>query len=271
MNRDDLRKYEQMWLDDIRSDEKGLPTSSRLHDYAVGVVYDALQAGGDVRIQTEAGVSANLLRDDVATVLMGHTVEIGVGEGTKIYEADIALTDTTGRAIRIVEICGWGMPIKPADFMARMNRSGIEVVKSRELQSASDVADLVFSADGPPNFSGVQVPSWVEEEYGYGSSLSQKRYDNQVVELIRSILYCHPSLRQQLRHLLDHLDSLESLAPLTPDNPKREELDLAHRANSLERLVGQGKDAEPRGALPDWAEDLHSGETYQAIRWQNVV
>ena len=271
MNKEDLRKREQMWLDVVQTNDAGNPTSSRLHDYAVGVIYDALQTGGDVRIQTEAGVSANLLRDDVATVLMGHTVEIGVGEGTKIYEADIALTDTTGRAIRIVEVCGWGMPIKPADFMARMNRSGIEVVKSRELQSASDVAGLVFSADGPPNFSGVQVPSWVEEEYGYGSSLSQKRYDNQVVELIRSILYCHPSLRQQLRHLLDHLDSLESLAPLTPDNPKREELDLAHRANSLERLVGQGKDAEPRGALPDWAEDLHSGETYQAIRWQNVV
>ena len=235
------------------------------------MVYDALQAGGDVRIQTEAGVSANLLRDDVASVLMGHTVEVGLGERMKVYEADIALIDTTGRTIRIVEVCGWGMPIKPADFMAGMNRSGVEVVKSRELQSASDVTTLVFSADGPPNFSGVQVPSWVEEEYGYGSSLSQKRYDNQAVELIRSILYCHPSLRQQLRHLLDHLDSLESLAPLTPDNPKREELDLAHRANSLERRVDQGEDAEPRGALPDWAEDLHSGETYQAIRWQNAV
>ena len=105
MNREELRKHEQIWLDTIVEDQAAGPTS-RLHDYAVGMVYGALQAGGDVRIQTEAGVSANLLRDDVATVLMGHTVEIGVGEGTKIYEADIALTDTTGRAIRIVEVCG---------------------------------------------------------------------------------------------------------------------------------------------------------------------
>ena len=60
-----------------------------------------------------------------------------------------------------------------------------------------------------------------------------------------SILYCHPALRQQLRHLLDHLDSLDALVPLSPNNPKRGELNLAHRANSLERIVAQGKDAAP--------------------------
>ena len=270
MNREELRNHEQIWLDTIVEDQAAGPTS-RMHDYAVGVVYDALQVGGDVRIQTEAGVSANLLRDDVASMSMDETVEVGEGERSKTYQVDIALADAAGKVIRVVEVCGWGMPIKPADFMAGMNRSGIEVVKSRELQGASDVTTLVFSADGPPNFSGVQVPSWVEEEYGYGSSLSQKRYDNQVVDLLRSILYCHPSLRQQLRHLLDHVDSLESLAPLSPNNPKREALNLDYGANLLERTVAGGKDAEPDPAQPDWAADLHSGETYQAVRWQDVV
>ena len=62
------------------------------------------------------------------------------------------------------------------------------------------------------------------------------------------------------------MDSLESLAPLSPNNPKREALNLDFGANSLERIVAGGKDAEPDQAQPDWAADLHSGETYQAIR-----
>ena len=270
MNREELRKHEQIWLDTIVEDQTAGPTS-RLHDYAVGVVYDALRAGGDVRIQTEAGKSDNLLRDDVASVSMDETVEVGEGEGAKTFQVDIALADAAGKTIRVVEVCGWGMPAQPAHFMASMNREGIEVVKSTPLQSAADVAGLVVGSQGPPNFSGVQMPTWVEQEYGYGSSLSQKRYDSQVVDLIQSILYCHPSLRQQLRHLLDHLDSLKSLAPLSPNNPKREALNLDYGANSLERIVAGGKDAEPDQARPDWVADLHSGETYQAVRWQDVV
>lgn len=269
MNRENVRKQEQIWLDATMGDRYS-GSSSRLHDYAVGVIYDALQAGGDVRIQTEAGVSANLLRDDVASVSMDQTVEVGEGEGSKTYQVDIALADATGRTIRIVEIAGWGSATKPPHFMANMNREGIEVVRSKQLHSATDVADLVFSSQGPPNFSGVQMPSWVEGEYGYGSSLSQKRYDTQVADLLQSILYCHPALRQQLRHLLDHLDSLDALVPLSPNNPKRGELNLAHRANSLERIVAQGKDAAPNGTQLDWAEDLHSGETYQTFQWQDV-
>ena len=90
----ELRNPEQIWLDTIVEDQAAGPTS-RLHDYAVGVVYDALQVGGDVRIQTEAGKSDNLLRDDVAGVSMDETVEVGKPESTE------------GRP--------WGQPLKKAE------------------------------------------------------------------------------------------------------------------------------------------------------------
>ena len=44
MNREELRNHEEIWLDTIVEDQAAGPTS-RLHDYAVGMVYDALQAG----------------------------------------------------------------------------------------------------------------------------------------------------------------------------------------------------------------------------------
>ena len=265
MNREDLRKQEQMWLDYVQTDHAERPTS-RLHDYTVGVIYDALQAGGYVRIQTEAGVSDNLLRDDVASVRMDDIVEVGEGESPMSFRVDIALDDDAGRTLRVVEVCCWGMPVQPTHFRASMNRAGIEVVRSRQLEGAADVAALVFSPQGPPNFSAVQRSSWVEMEYGYGSELSQFMYDRRVVEFIQALLYCSPELRQQLRHVLDHLDSLESVVPLSGVNPKRGDLDLAFRPNSLERIVGAGKGTDPFWARPNWADDLHSGEIYQALR-----
>ena len=263
MNRDELRKHEQIWLDDVQQNGDGAQ-ASRLHGYAVGVVYDALIGGGDVRIRTDAGISGNLLRG-----VTGVWLNTG-DDGPESVEADIALGDDSGNTIRIVEICGWGMPSKPADFMARMNRLDIEVVRSVELQGVSDVAALVFRAQGggPPNFSGAMPTSWVEKEYGYGSGLSQRLYDHRVAELIQGLLYCSPEMRQHLRHVLEHMDSLESQVPLSADNPKRNELDLPYRANSLERFVAAGKDGSPAWAMPDWREDLQAGETYHALSLQ---
>ena len=59
MNREELRKHEQIWLDTIVEDQAAGPTS-RLHDYAVGMVYDALQAGADVRIRFGCSVGGCL-------------------------------------------------------------------------------------------------------------------------------------------------------------------------------------------------------------------
>ena len=266
MNRDELRKHEQIWLDVVQQNGDGAQ-ASRLHGYAVGVVYDTLIGGGDVRIRTDAGISDNLLRG-----VTGVWLNTG-DDGPEIVEADIALGDDSGNTIRIVEICGWGMPSKPADFIARMNRLDIEVVRSVELQGAADVAALVYRAHdgGPPNFAGAMPPSWVEKKYGYGSGLSQSLYDHRVVEIIQGILYCSPETRQHFKYVLDHLDSLESLAPLSADNPKRDGLDLDSKPNSLERIVAAGKDGGPDWAMPDWREDLHSGETYDAIRLKKFV
>ena len=272
MNRDDLSRYEQMWLDDILVDQDALPATSRLHDYAVGVLYDALQSGGDVRIRTDEGVSDNLLRDGVADVRMDAAVEMGEGEKSMTFSVDIALVDADDKVLRVVEVRGWGMRMQPPHFALSMRAEGIEVVRSRELQGAASVAALVFTAQGgPPNFSGVQPPSWVERVYGYGSGLSQGLYDYRADELIQTLLYCSPEMRQQLKHVLDHLDSLESLAPLSADNPKRGGLDLPLTANSMERVVAAGEGAYPDRVKPDWREDIHSGETYHSLRLQEIV
>ena len=157
-------------------------------------------------------------------------------------------------------------------YRADIEKADIDVVETKQLRGVEDLTGLLFQGAAPPNFSGELHCCTFNSGDGWDRA-RQAHYDAAMSEMLQTILYCRPSLRRKLKHLLDYLDSLDSLAPLAGDNPKREVLGQVGEGelNSLERQHtsnGEGNHIRPsrfggyRAPTLELDEDLHGGRDF---------
>ena len=276
MATEQFRDRQEQWLKHVLGGAPG-ESASRLHEYAIGLIYDALgqalKRGGVVRVATVEGMSKNLLDGGVAHVRLDRPVPTGRGGGAVVYEPDIVLEDADGKVVRVVEV--WRSSAKNEDYRSKMASADIDVVETKQLKSAQDLTALLSPSEEPPRYSR-QLDCCNSLRHDGWDTAKQPFYDSEVEKLIRSILYCRPSLRRQLKHILEYLDSIESLAPLSRDNPKRQALGLPPEDESPNSLDRQHMDDDAGNHLRhrmafrrlpnmDVGKDLHEGRRYDCL------
>ena len=216
------------WTENIGTPEYPV---SYLHEYAVALIWDRLSAGGCF-VQTTANEYEHI------TVPEGGRVDIP-DELTPIVGTvpDIAIYDSNHRPVTAVEVHVTSSPSK--DKMARMERLGVRMVVVPVPNEEALLAmfrpvstdELFPGLSIPRRFSGhTNLLNRLYTNAGRGSVSSRTRRfnarrnleesNNAVSNLIRYLRMCDPTLRQELRAVLDELDSIESQHPILPGNPK---------------------------------------------------
>ena len=230
------------WTENIGTPEYPV---SYLHEYAVALIWDRLSAG-ECFVKTTASEYEHL------TVPEGGRVDIP-DELTPIAGTvpDIAIYDSSHRPITAVEVHVTSSPSK--DKMARMERLGVKMVivpvpnEEALLTMFRPVStDEVFpNLSIPRKFRGhTKLLENLYRNTGRESVSSRTRKHNArrsledsnyaVINLIRHLRMCDPTLRQELRAVLDELDSIESRHPILPGNPKLPVLQQKDKACEVE-------------------------------------
>ena len=204
---------------------------SYLHEYAVALIWDRLNAGVCF-VKTTADECEHI------TVPQGGRVDIP-DELTPIAGTvpDIAIYDSNHRPITAVEVYVTSSPSK--DKIVRMERLGVKTVVV-PVPNEEALLSMFRPVSTDELFPGISIPRrfsghtiLLKNLYantGIESASHRMRMDsarrnlddsNSVVSnLIRSLRMCDPALRQELRAVLDELDSIESQRPILPGNPK---------------------------------------------------
>ena len=207
---------------------------SYLHEYAIALIWDRLEFG-KCEVKTDSG------QYERVSVPPGGRIAIP-DELTAIggMMPDIAIYNAEHRPVAIVEVQVTAVPSDRK--IARMRKLGVQmfVVPVPNQEALRNMLCPVSTQDVLPD---MQLPC---RYYGH-STLIIKRLWNKVftrkdrrrldffrqnldeanesvAELIRSLRMCDPTLRQELRSVLDTLDSVESIYPILPDNPKAQVL-----------------------------------------------
>ncbi len=185
---------------------------SFLHEYAVGLLWDALHSSNSVAVKTIDGSMSNNLMAGVERVVIPDSMQPIGG-----CIPDLALLDKDLRPVRVIEVVVTSPPTEEkADKLNLLEQRGVEVVLV-PVRNEDELKALVpTSTDG-------QKPNWT-----HGLSLRQRRVrsaqlgaDNKVEELINALIQCQPETRRKLVRVMEELDGLESCYPLSPNNPKR--------------------------------------------------
>ena len=205
---------------------------SYLHEYAVALIWDRLNAGGCF-VRTTANEYEHV------SVPEGGRVDVP-DELTPIAGTmpDIAVYDANHRPVTVIEVQVTTPPSE--DKISRIKRLGLRLVVV-PVTNEEALLDMFRPVSVEELFHGIQIPrrfsghsNLVKRHlmagYADSSALTRVKLDgtrtnideaNKAVEnLILSIRRCDPLLRQELRAVLDELDSIESQHPILSGNPK---------------------------------------------------
>ena len=164
---------------------------------------------------------------------------------------DIAIYDSNHRPITAVEVHVTSSPSK--DKLARMERLGVKMVvvpvpnEEALLSMFRPVStdELFPRLSTPRRFSShTNLLNKLYTNTGRDSVSTRTRKhnarrnledsNNAVSNLIRYLRMCDPTLRQELRAVLDELDSIESQHPILPGNPKLPILQQRDKSDEVE-------------------------------------
>ena len=201
----------------------GFPVSF-LHEYAVGLLWDALQIGHSLVVKTMDGSMSGDLLDGVERIVIPDSMQPIGG-----CIPDLALLDKNLRPVRIVEVVVTSPPSEEkTEKLRKLQERGVEVVivpvrNEEELKSLAQSKSAEFRPDWAYRWNHkvlehmgvINIPRMQVIERG------QMGADKQVQELVKALVGCSPEVRRQLVKVLQDLDSLESCYPLSPKNPKR--------------------------------------------------
>ena len=191
---------------------------SYLHEYAVALIWDRLNAGGCF-VRTTANEYEHI------SVPKGGRVGIP-DELTPIagMVPDIAIYDAEHRPIAVVEVQVTSGPSE--NKRERLDRLGVKMIVV-PVPSEEALLTMFQPVSTEELFRGINIPG---DYYGHTNLLKKRRWrrgtrhlddaNNTVSNLILSLKMCDPLLRQELRAVLDELDSIESQYPILPGNPK---------------------------------------------------
>ena len=193
---------------------------SLLHEYAVGLLWDALQGGNAVEVKTIDGSMSGNLLDGVDKVVIPDSMQPIGG-----YIPDLGLLGKDLRPVRVIEVLVTQAPKKGK--LERLQSRGVDIVQV-PVRNEEELKDLVTSvSDGQKPRWAYRWKAWVFDRMGIINlprrqhiKSSQTQANNKIQELIATLTGCEPEMRRQLTKVLAELDSLESLYPLSPKNPK---------------------------------------------------
>ena len=207
---------------------------SYLHEYAVALIWDMLEFG-ECHVKTASG----------------EYERVGVPEGGRIaipdeltaiggMVPDIAIYNAEHRPVAIVEVQVTAVPSDRK--IATMRKLGIRMFvvpvpneeALREMLRPVSARDILPDMQIPCRYYGhsvlmlkrlwKKVFTWRDRRRLNLFRQNLDESNDSVAALIRSLRMCDPTLRQELRFVLDTLDSIESIHPILPDNPKAQTL-----------------------------------------------
>ena len=196
---------------------------SFLHEYAVGMLWDALQNRDEVIVKTIDGNLSGNLKEGVERVVIPDAMQPIGG-----CIPDLALLDKNLRPVRVIEVVVTSPPTPTKnEKLAKLQQRGVEVVIV-PVRNEEDLKGLCLSKsdDDKPNWAYqwnrrlldqigiINIPRQTEIVRG------QQGADRQVEELIDAVVRCRPEVRRRLAKILQEVDSLDSCYPLSPNNPK---------------------------------------------------
>ena len=189
-----------------------------LHEYAVGLIWDMLHAGGEgpVHLPTLDGATFEDVLADVDRVVIPDSLQPIGG-----YIPDLALYDKDLRVLRVIEVVVTSAPSQ--EKITSLTKRGVEVVVV-PVRNEDELRALF-----PEPFDG-KKPRWMHQRrQGEGRRLQslntiESRASPFIDELIASLVRCSPAQRRKLVALLEQMGDLESLYPLHPRNPKAKDL-----------------------------------------------
>ena len=216
-----------IWTNNVGTPENPV---SYLHEYAVALIWDRLNAGGCF-VKTTSGEYEHVSVPKSGRIAIPDELTPIAG-----MAPDIAIYDGEHRPVTIVEVQVTTPP--SAEKMARVKRLGLKMVvvpvPNREalltMFRPVSIKELFPSIGIPSRFYG--HTNLVEKQLNdlpYSASnydrklrtrLELAKANDTVSNLIRYLKMCDPTLRQELRAVLDELDSIESQHPLLPGTPK---------------------------------------------------
>ena len=197
---------------------------SFIHEYAVGLLWDALHYDDEVRVRTMDGSMSGNLKDGTDRVIIPDAMQPIGG-----CIPDLALLDKDLRPVRVLEVVVTSAPTP--DKMKKLEKlesRGVDVVLV-PVRSEEELKGLV------PSSSDTVKPKWayrwnhkILEQNGITNIprqqviiRNQRQADSKIENLIEALTQCRPEFRKQLINLLQEMDGLESRYPLSPQNPKR--------------------------------------------------
>ena len=218
---------------------------SYLHEYAVALIWDRLNAGGCFLRTTS---------NEYEHISVPKGGRIGIpDELTPIagMMPDIAIYDADHRPIAVVEVQVTSAPSEKK--RERMERLGVKMIVV-PVPSEEALLTMFQPVSTEELFPGIGIPG---RFYGHTTLLKKQMNDmrglsragnsrrsqiirtleqsNETMEnLIKALKMCDPSLRQELRAVLDELDSIESQHPILSGNPKLPVLQQDDKADEVE-------------------------------------
>ncbi|MYC06773.1 MAG: hypothetical protein F4X57_06335 [Chloroflexi bacterium] len=220
---------------------------SYLHEYAVALIWDRLSAGGCFLKTTSSNEYEHISVPEGGRIAIPDELTPIAG-----MVPDIAVYDSDHRPVTVVEVQVTRAPSE--NKRERLERLGVKMivvpVPNEEalltMFRPVSVEELFHGIQIPRRFSGHSnlVKKQLMPGYADSSALARVKIDgtltnineaNKAVEnLILSIRQCDPSLRQELRAVLDELDSIESQHPILSGNPKLPVLQQDDKADEVE-------------------------------------
>ncbi len=229
---------ESKWFKNVGTENNPV---TYLHEYAVALIWDILQAGLGEEMLTGgyAGSGARVRRivrrswssnkevrvrispDEMSPDLLDGVRRITIPDSlTPIggYIPDIALFDESDRPIRVIEVVVTNPPT--SDKLESLSKRGVDVVVV-SVKSEDDLKNLVWVPATEVNFAFQSGP------FGDVIGPHSRDADKRIRQLCTDLQRCHPQLRRQLLDVLNQLDAMDSLYPISGSNPKREALEDA--------------------------------------------
>ena len=194
---------------------------SYLHEYAVALLWDQLDAGlargGEVRARVSPEeFSGNLLEGVKRMTIPDSLTPIGG------FIPDIALFDENDKPVRVIEVAVTGAPA--ASKIASLSQRGVDVV-TIPVGDEDDLKRLCWTPAEirfAPDIAAVYARRWSASAR---AAVNSQRHHNDVVRGMTAALQsCTPETRREFLEVLRNLDTLNSLYPISSDNPKREAL-----------------------------------------------
>ena len=221
---------------------------SYLHEYAVALIWDRLDFG-ECHVKTASG------RYEHVSVPEGGRIAIP-DELTAIggMVPDIAIYNSEHRPVAVVEVQVTAVPSDKK--IARMRKLGVKmfVVPVPNQDALRNMLRPVSAQDMLPaemkglcSYYGHSVflnrraermsAEARSSRISRATYLSTHNANQSVAALITSLRMCDPTLRQELRSVLDTLDSIESIHPILPDNPKAQALRKFHEPQRRLKVI----------------------------------